>query len=170
MSQLLYNWLDITAPFHPGLANVHPIKPRCANQTRPSHVWSIVLDLFILLLCNTQSCQLFEIQRWFVASPCCARRSRYCTANTADIRWRGSGQGCARRIAFVDGGSHAQCVRVSSSGYTSPIKLISLICNIYVVSNWISLCSPSRIPWSVTAEFFSLISKLSTKIKAICWL
>ena len=46
-------WLDIAAPFHPGSANIQPIKPGCAEQTRSSRACSIILDFFILLLCNT---------------------------------------------------------------------------------------------------------------------
>ena len=49
----IYTWLDIAAPFHPGSANVQPNKPRCAGQTSSSCACSVILDFFILLLCNT---------------------------------------------------------------------------------------------------------------------
>ncbi len=45
--------LNIAAPFYPGSANVQPMKPGCAEQTRSSHACSIILDFFILVLCNT---------------------------------------------------------------------------------------------------------------------
>ena len=45
--------IDIAAPFYPGSANVQPIKPGCAEQTSSSRACSIILDFFILVLCNT---------------------------------------------------------------------------------------------------------------------
>ena len=45
--------LDLAAPFYPGSAIVQPIKPGCAEQTSSSRACSIILDFFILVLCNT---------------------------------------------------------------------------------------------------------------------
>ena len=45
--------LNIAAPFYPGSANVQPMKPGCAEQASSSRACSIILDFFILVLCNT---------------------------------------------------------------------------------------------------------------------
>lgn len=58
--------------FHPGLANVKPIKPSCADQTRSIRAQSIILDFFILLFVqfplgfNQVWNFLFFFFRWFL--------------------------------------------------------------------------------------------------------
>ena len=49
----MYTWIDIALLSHPGSANVQPIKPRWADHTKSSGAFSLILDIFILLLCNS---------------------------------------------------------------------------------------------------------------------
>ena len=49
----IFTWLDLASPVQPGLAKVQPINPRCADQAGQAPLALGILDMFILLLCNS---------------------------------------------------------------------------------------------------------------------